>query len=79
MGVTHLVDTRILLWLFGEPNRIPEHVRDALADRTNRLLVSSASTLEIATKVRLGKLAQPQVWCKLFWPACQRLMRPACR
>lgn len=59
MGVTHLVDTHILLWLFSEPNRIPEYVRDALADRTNPLLVSSASALEIATKVRLGKLDAP--------------------
>lgn len=59
MGVTHLVDTHILLWLFSEPNRIPEYVRDALADRTNPLLVSSASALEIATKARLGKLVAP--------------------
>ena len=59
MGVTHLVDTHILLWLFSEPNRIPEYVRDALADRTNPLLVSSASALEIAANVRLGKLQAP--------------------
>ncbi|HKN44315.1 MAG TPA: type II toxin-antitoxin system VapC family toxin [Propionibacteriaceae bacterium] len=59
MGVTHLVDTHILLWLFSEPSRIPESVRDALADRTNPLLVSSASVLEVATKVRLGKLDAP--------------------
>ena len=71
MGVTHLVDTHILLWLFSEPNRIPEYVRDALADRTNPLLVSSASALEIAAKVRLGK-PKPPVWCKLCRPACQR-------
>lgn len=59
MGVTHLVDTHVLLWLLGEPNRIPEYVRDVLADRTNPLLVSSASALEIAAKVRLGKLQAP--------------------
>ena len=59
MGVTHLVDTHILLWLFSEPNRIPEYVRDVLADRTNPLLVSSASALEIGAKVRLGKLQAP--------------------
>ena len=59
MGITHLVDTHILLCLFSEPNRIPEYARDALADRTNPLLVSSASALEIAAKVRLGKLQAP--------------------
>jgi PIN domain nuclease of toxin-antitoxin system len=59
MGVSHLVDTHILLWLLSAPDRIPEQVRGALADQTNPLLVSSASALEIATKVRLGKIDAP--------------------
>ena len=56
MGVKHLVDTRVLLWLLSTPDRIAEPVRAVLAERTNALLVSAASALEIATKVRLGKL-----------------------
>ena len=56
MGVTYLVDTHVLLWLLSEPSRVPQAVSSALADRTNRLLVSTASALEIATKVRIGKL-----------------------
>ena len=56
MGVKHLVDTHVLLWLLSAPERISEPVRDALADRSNPLLVSPASVLEITTKVRLGKL-----------------------
>ena len=56
MGVRHLVDTHVLLWLFSAPERISESVRDALADRSNPLLVSAASALEITTKIRLGKL-----------------------
>lgn len=56
MGVKHLVDTRVLLWLLSAPDRVAEPVRTVLAERTNALLVSAASALEIATKVRLGKL-----------------------
>lgn len=52
----HLVDTHVLLWLLSQPERIGQPVREALADRANELLVSAASALEIATKVRLGKL-----------------------
>jgi PIN domain nuclease of toxin-antitoxin system len=56
VGVKHLVDTHVLLWLLSAPDRIAEPVRDALADRSNPLLVSAASALEITTKTRLGKL-----------------------
>jgi PIN domain nuclease of toxin-antitoxin system len=56
MGVDHLVDTHVLLWLLAAPHRIPEPIRRTLASRSNHLLVSSVSGLEIATKTRLGKL-----------------------
>ena len=56
MGVKHLVDTHVLLWLLSAPDRIPEAVLATLADRSNALMVSTASALEISTKVRLGKL-----------------------
>ena len=56
MGVKHLVDTHVLLWLLSTPDRIAAAVRAALADRSNALLVSAASALEISTKVRLRKL-----------------------
>jgi PIN domain nuclease of toxin-antitoxin system len=56
VGVRHLVDTHVLLWLLSAPERISKPVRDALADRSNPLLVSAASALEITTKVRLGRL-----------------------
>ena len=52
----HLVDTHVLLWLLSTPDRIADPVRAALADHTNDLMVSATSALEIATKVRLGKL-----------------------
>ncbi len=52
-GVSHLVDTHVLLWLLADPGRVPEEVRRRLADRTTGLVVSAVSALEIATKVRL--------------------------
>jgi PIN domain nuclease of toxin-antitoxin system len=59
VGVSHLLDTHVLLWLLTVPERVPEQVREMLADRTNPLLVSAASALEITTKVRIGKLDAP--------------------
>lgn len=65
MGVKHLVDTHVLLWLLTTPDRIPEPVRQALADRSHQLLVSAATALEISTKVRMGKLDAPEVTATL--------------
>ena len=56
MGVTFLLDTHVFLWLLGAPARVAAHVREELADRANPLLVSAVSAMEVATKVRLGKL-----------------------
>lgn len=59
MGVTHLLDTHVLLWLIGDPGKLTDKVRSTLADRSNRLLVSAASAMEVATKTRIGKLSAP--------------------
>lgn len=56
MGVRFLVDTHVLLWLVGQPERVPDDVRDQLADPVNELHVSAISALEVATKTRLGRL-----------------------
>ncbi|MCF4121561.1 type II toxin-antitoxin system VapC family toxin [Antribacter sp. KLBMP9083] len=56
MGVTYLLDTHTLIWLLGAPHRVGADVRDELARGENRLLVSAVSAMEVATKVRLGKL-----------------------
>ena len=56
MGMSYLLDTHVLLWLLGEPARVPTTIRDELADRRNPLVVSAVSALEIATKTRLDKL-----------------------
>jgi len=59
VSTSYLLDTHVLLRMLGDPDRVPEKVRDELADRTNALLVSAASALEISTKVRIGKLDAP--------------------
>ncbi len=59
MSESYLLDTHVLLWLLGDPGRVPEAVRVELADRANPLFVSAASALEISTKVRIGKLDAP--------------------
>lgn len=56
MGVRFLLDTHVFLWLLGDPDRVPEPIAATLGDRRNTLLVSSVSAMEVATKVRLGKL-----------------------
>lgn len=61
MGVRYLLDTHVVLWLLGEPSRVPDRIRRVLADRSNDLLVSAVSALEIATKARLGKLPEGDV------------------
>ncbi|MPV37328.1 type II toxin-antitoxin system VapC family toxin [Georgenia subflava] len=63
MGVRYLLDTHVVLWLLGDPDKVPSTVREQLADRSNELLVSAVSAMEAATKVRLGKLeaARPLV------------------
>ena len=61
MGVAHLLDTHVLLWLLSDPSRIAPQVLDVLADVHNPLLVSAASGLELSTKVRIGKLDAPEL------------------
>ena len=51
-----LLDTHALLWwLFDDP-RLSRPAYDIIQEPDNKILVSSASGWEIATKYRLGKL-----------------------
>lgn len=56
----YLLDTGIWLSLQVEPGRIAPSTRTLLADRANELLLSAASSWEIAIKYRLGKLPLPE-------------------
>ncbi len=53
-----LLDTRVFLWLLTEPERLGEHLR-TVENPANGMLLSAASSWEIAIKVRLGRLELP--------------------
>jgi PIN domain nuclease of toxin-antitoxin system len=53
-----LLDTQVFLWLLAEPERLGGHI-GSLEDPGNQLLLSAASSWEIAIKVQLGRLRLP--------------------
>jgi PIN domain nuclease of toxin-antitoxin system len=57
-----LLDTHVLLWWLTDDGRLQERQRAMLHDAGTRLLVSSVSAFEIATKVRIGKLPAASVF-----------------
>jgi PIN domain nuclease of toxin-antitoxin system len=50
-----LLDTHVLLWAAGQPDRLPSKVRKLLDDPRNEPIFSSASLWEIAIKSGLGR------------------------
>jgi PIN domain nuclease of toxin-antitoxin system len=50
-----LLDTHVLLWAAGQPERLPRAARALLADPRNAPMFSSASLWEIAIKSGLGR------------------------
>ena len=50
-----LLDTHILLWAAGQPDRLPSKARKLLNDPRNEPIFSSASLWEIAIKSGLGR------------------------
>jgi len=50
-----LLDTQILLWAAGEPERLSAAARKLLSNRRNELLFSAASLWEITIKKTLGR------------------------
>lgn len=59
--MNYLVDTHALLWWLFDSPKLSLRARAIMADRSNTLLVSSASAWEIATKHRIGKLPEASV------------------
>ena len=55
----YLLDTHVMLWLFGDRRRIARRQLSMLADPQNEVYVSAASTWEVAIKVAIGKLKLP--------------------
>jgi PIN domain nuclease of toxin-antitoxin system len=54
-----LLDTHAWLWMQASSKRLSAEARDLLAGPSNELLLSAASSWEIAIKYRLGKLPLP--------------------
>lgn len=54
-----LLDTHVVLWMLGEPERLCEQARNAIADPDNLVFVSAASVWEMAIKQQIGKLKLP--------------------
>ncbi len=50
-----LLDTHLLLWAAGQPERLPKAARRLLDDPKNELLFSAASLWEVAIKSTLGR------------------------
>lgn len=61
-----LLDTCALLWLLGDDPKLSSAARVALLDPANERWLSPISLLEIAIKVRLGKLPLPKPYSALF-------------
>ena len=51
----YLLDTHVLLWAAGQPERLSESVHAVLQDRQNQLYFSSVSIWEIVIKRGLGR------------------------
>ena len=67
-----LLDTHVWLWTLVSPQRIPADTGELLAEPKNNLLLSAASSWEIAIKYRLGRLPLPEPPARFISP---RLVR----
>lgn len=59
--VRYLLDTHTLLWWAFDAPELSPTARGLIADRANTVLVSAASSWEITTKFRLGRLPEAGV------------------
>lgn len=50
-----LLDTHVLLWVLGEPDRLDQETREILETGAGEVLFSAANIWEIAIKSRLGR------------------------
>ena len=58
--MTYLLDTHVWLWLLAAQERIQPALLSELHDRRNRLLLSAASSWEIAIKWAIGRVPLPE-------------------
>ena len=70
--MTYLLDTHVWLWMVTAPERLGASSRAVVEDTGNRLLLSAASSWEIAIKQAIGRLALPEP-VDLFVPERMRI------
>jgi PIN domain nuclease of toxin-antitoxin system len=58
--LTLLLDTHVWLWMLTAPGRLAVGARRLVEDETTNLLLSAASSWEIAIKYALGRLPLPE-------------------
>jgi PIN domain nuclease of toxin-antitoxin system len=63
-----LLDTHALIWWLAGDDALSRPARQAIADEANSVAVSAASAMEIATKVRIGKLSGATLLARDFEP-----------
>lgn len=56
----YLLDTNVWLWSLFEPERIARNTREVLADFSQDVFLSAATSWEVAIKAGLGKLTLPE-------------------
>lgn len=55
----YLIDTQILIWIFGEEKKLPKPILDVILNPSNDIFVSYASFWELAIKLSLNKIKLP--------------------
>ncbi len=50
-----LLDTHLLLWVAGQPDRLSQAARQFIEDKENELIFSTASLWEVVIKLGLGR------------------------
>jgi len=58
--VNYLLDTHVWLWILAEPQRLGPGAIAIVENTENRLVLSAASSWEIAIKFALGRLPMPE-------------------
>ena len=58
--MTYLLDTHVWLWMLADPSRIRPDLAAELQAHQTRLLLSAASSWEIAIKWAVGRLSLPE-------------------
>ncbi len=50
-----LIDTHLILWAAGQPEKLSKEASDLMSDKDNQLIFSAASLWEITIKLSLGR------------------------